>query len=145
MFSNRKLRWIAIAYILLQVVIWVKCIAFFAWFGYGMSGTFNVTAFPEWALAFDFFFHSGMHFAIGILALLFGKSIGRVEWPKLVAVVFAAVAVHNVAYWFTASHQYAWYSALDFTRDSLILFAFVVAGHVFGKLWTKALKAKQKD
>ena len=82
-----------------------------------------------------------MHVAIGILALSFGWNIVKIKWGKLWLVVFAAVAVHNVAYWFTVAHQGIAYSAVDFVSDSLLLMAFVLAGFV-GKNFL--LKHKKK-
>ncbi len=133
MFNNR-LRKIGLVYLALQAVIWAKCIAFFLLFGFGKSMDFNAQAFPAAALLFDFFFHNAMHVGIGILALLFGKNMQKIEWIKLVAVVFVAVALHNALYWFTASHPTAAYSAFDFARDSGLLLAFVVAGFALKKV-----------
>ncbi len=142
---DRKLRRIAIAYVALQAVIWAKCVLFFVWFGHGKSIPFNWRAFPENALLFDFFFHNGMHAAIAVLALLFGKNIQRIEWLKIIAVVFVAAGLHNIAYWFTASHESAWYSAVDFARDSALLFAAVSAGYLLNALWKKVKKARRND
>ena len=145
MMFNRRLRRIAFVYVALQVAIWIKCALFFSWFGYGKSMPFSATAFPETAIAFDFFFHNGVHFAIGILALLFGKNIHRAEWAKLAAIVLAAVAIHNAGYWFTAVHPSLAYITVDFARDSIILFCFVAAGHLLGRLWETARSKKQKN
>jgi hypothetical protein len=149
---NRKTRRIAIAYMALQVVIWAKCALFFAWFGHGKSMPFNLQDFPADAIQFDFFFHNGVHVLIGVLALLFGASIQKIELRKLAAValaaaklaaiVAAAVALHNVAYWLTATHPSIEYAGFDFARDSVMLFAFVLAGFLLKVSWAK-IKRKQ--
>ena len=142
---NRGQKKIAIAYFVLQVIIWIKSALFFLWFGYGKSMPFSLTAFSQQALAFDFFFHNGMHVTIGVLALLFGRSLGKKQIAKLPLIVVAAVALHNVGYWFTASHPGIEYSLVDFARDSVILAAFVFAGFVFATVWTRHKASQQKN
>jgi len=61
---------------------------------------------------------------------------------KLAAIVAAAVALHNVAYWFTATHPGIEYTLFDFARDFAMLFAFVLAGFVLKVIWAK-IKRKQ--
>lgn len=135
-FENGNLR-VAIVYVALQVVIWIKCAAFFAIYGAGRVADFNAYLFPPDAVVFNFFFHEGMHVAIGILALLFGKNLKRIEWIKLVAVIFVAVLVHNLAYWFTNTHISVAYSAYDFSSDSVMLLAAVLAGYALKKAWMR--------
>ena len=138
-----KLRKIAIAYIVLQAIIWVKCAAFFSLYGYGQIMPFNAHAFTKAAWLFDYVFHEGMHAGIGILALLFGKNMQRLEKRKLLAIIFVAVALHNVGYWLTRGHPSIAYSLLDIVRDVAILFAFVVAGHALERfgVWKKLFSA----
>ncbi|MFA4855527.1 MAG: hypothetical protein WC634_03000 [archaeon] len=126
---------VAIVYVALQVLIWIKCAAFFVIYGAGRVTNFNAYLFPPDAVFFNWVFHETMHVAILVLALLFGKNLKRVEWLKLVATVFVAVAVHNVAYWFTNSHSSVAYSAVDFASDSVLLFAAVLAGYALKKTW----------
>ncbi len=142
---NQKTRRIAIAYMALQVVIWAKSALFFAWFGHGKSMQFSFNDFPEGAIVFDFFFHNAVHFLIAGLALLFGASLKKIEWQKLVAIVLAAVALHNVAYWFTATMPSIEYTLFDFTRDSVMLFAFVAAGFILRLLLHRAKKCQSKE
>ncbi len=144
---NRKLRRIATAYLALQLVIWVKCAAFFSLYGFGKVARFNKAFFPAEAITFNFFFHEAMHVGIAVLALLFGKNMRRLEWLKLVAVVFIAVALHNFAYWFSKSHPSLAFNVQDFVSDSVLLLAFVVAGFLLNKSWRRrkqANAAKQK-
>ena len=141
MFGNKKLVRIALWYVLLQAIIWVKCAWFFALFGHGRAALFNLAAFSQEALVFNFWFHEAMHVGIGILALLFGKNLKRLEWVKLVAIIFVAVALHNVGYWLTKSHHSVGYSAFDFASDSVLLFAFVVAGFAWTKFFAKRAEA----
>lgn len=137
---NQKERGIAIAYMALQIVIWAKCALFFAWFGHGKSMPFSFQDFPADAIQFDFFFHNAVHFLIAALALLFGANLKKNEWQKLVAIVLAAVALHNVAYWFTATHPGIEYAAFDFARDFVLLFAFIAAGFALNMLWKRFCK-----
>jgi len=125
---------IAIVYTVLQLVIWVKTVLYFLQYGGGRVADFSLAAFPAEAVLWDFVFHEAMHVSIGILALLFGARIKRIEWPKLVVIVFIAVAVHNFAYWLTASHPSIGISAIDFARDCVILLAFILAGFAFNKV-----------
>jgi len=136
MLSKKNTR-IALIYLLLQGIIWVKSAAFFAMFGHGKALEFVQGNFPPEALAFDFIFHEGMHVAIGILALSFGKNIKKIAWAKLAALIAIAVFTHNVGYWLTASHPGITYSLIDFTRDSIILMAFVVAGYYLKRPFNK--------
>ena len=140
-FKNKNLK-VAITYVVLQVIIWIKCAAFYLLYGAGRVARFNAFLFPADAIAFNFFFHEAMHIAIGILALLFGKNLKKIEWLKLVAVVFVAVFIHNLAYWFTLSHASIAYSVIDFASDSVILFAVVLAGYLLNKLWIRFKKRK---
>ena len=128
---------IAAVYLLLQVAIWIKCTAFFALYGAGRVAQFNSYLFPLEAVQFNFFFHETMHIAIAVLALLFGKNLEKIRPLKLVATVFAAVAVHNVAYWFTNSHQSLLYSAYDFSYDSTLLLVVVLAGYFLKKIFAR--------
>ncbi len=141
MFENGNLK-IAITYVALQVIIWIKCTAFYLLYGAGRVANFNSFLFTADAISFNFFFHEVMHIAIGVLALLFGKNLKKLEWIKLVAVVFVAVFVHNLAYWFTWSHASIAYSMFDFASDSVILLAVVLVGYVLGKSWTRFKKQK---
>ena len=141
MFEKGNLK-IAIVYVLLQVVIWIKCAGFYLLYGAGRVASFNSFLFPADAIAFNFFFHEAMHVAIGVLALLFGKNLKKIEWLKLVAVIFIAVFIHNLAYWFTWSHESIAYSAFDFASDSAILFVVVLIGYVLNKLWMLLKKRK---
>ena len=122
---------VVLAYVLLQFVIWAKCLVFFSLFGHGKVGDFSVAEFPMWVILPDWFFHEAMHVGIGILALLYGRSLANVKWKSFWLAVFSAVALHNFAYWLTASHPSALYSAVDFVSDSVLLAAFVLAGFVF--------------
>ncbi len=141
-FENGNLK-VAITYVVLQVIIWVKCAAFYLLYGAGSVASFNRFLFPANAIAFSFFFHEAMHVAIGILALLFGKNLKKIEWLKLVAIIFVAVFIHNLAYWFTLSHASISYSAFDFARDSVILLIVVLVGYALGKSWASFKKQKQ--
>ena len=141
-FENGNLK-IAITYVVLQVIIWIKCTAFYLLYGAGRVASFNSFLFPTDAIGFNFFFHEAMHIAIGVLALLFGKNLKKIEWFKLVAVVFVAVFIHNIAYWLSFSHESLAYSAFDFTSDSVILLTVILVGYVLGKLWTHFKKRKQ--
>ncbi len=145
MMLSKKQKGIAMAYLALQVVIWAKSVLFFAWFGFGKSGEFNLHAFPENAILFDYYFHSTMHVLIGVLALLLGASFERIGWQKLVAIVLAAVAIHNVAYWFTATHPSIWHSIFDFARDSVLLGIFVLAGFGLKSVLEKVNNRRQKN
>jgi len=133
---------VVLVYVALQVVIWAKSAVFFALYGAGRVANFNAYLFPQDAIALNFFFQEAMHVAIGILALLFGKNIGRIEWAKLVAVIFVAVFIHNLAYWFTNSHISVAYSAYDFASDSAMLLAAVLAGYVLKKIWLDFAKKR---
>ncbi len=133
-FENGNLK-VAIVYVVLQVIIWIKCTAFYLLYGAGRVAKFNSFLFPADAIAFNLFFHEAMHVAIAILALWFGKNLKKLEWIKLVAVVFVAVFIHNLAYWFTWSHANIAYSAVDFANDSVTLFAVVVVGYALNKIW----------
>jgi hypothetical protein len=124
----KKLARIALAYAGLQAVIWVKAFAFFFSYGYGAVGRYNQLFFPQEAILFNFWFHEGMHVAIGVLALAFGKNLAKVEWSRLVPAVLAAVAIHNVAYWFTRVHSSLMASVKDFVSDFVVLLAFVLLG-----------------
>ena len=136
---------IAITYVVLQVIIWIKCTAFYLLYGAGRVARFNEFLFPADAISFNFFFHEAMHIAIGVLALLFGKNLKKIEWLKLVAVVFGAVVIHNLAYWVTFSHESIAYSAFDFANDSVILLAVILVGYLLGKSWTRFKKRKQAN
>ena len=133
---------VAIVYVVLQVIIWIKCAVFFYLYGNGSVTMFNRFLFPANAIAFSFFFHEAMHVAIGILALLFGKNLKKIEWTKLVAVIFAAVFIHNLAYWFTRTHTSIAFSAFDFASDSTILLAAVLAGYALNIIWMLMKKRK---
>jgi hypothetical protein len=135
-FGNGNLK-VALVYVALQIVIWIKCAAFFLIYGAGRVANFNAYLFPAGAIEFNWFFHEAMHVAILILALLFGKNLQKIEWLKLTAVMFIAVFLHNLAYWFTNSHASIAYSAYDFTSDSVMLFAAVLAGYVLKKIWLR--------
>ena len=149
---NQKQHRIVFAYIALQAIIWAKCALFFVWFGHGKSMQFSFQDFPESAIVFDYFFHNGMHFLIALLALLFGASMPRINQvkpaaaahaiAKLAAIVLIAVALHNAAYWFTATHPGIEYTLFDFTRDFVMLSAFVLAGFLLNAIWVK-IKRKQ--
>ena len=130
------------AYAAIQAAIWAKCALFFLWFGRGKVMQFSIGLFPQNAVFFDYYFHETMHVLIGICALWFGKNIQRFEVPKVAVIVLAAVALHNGIYWLTASHPSHAYSAVDFARDSILLFAFVAGGYAIGRI---AWKRKQKD
>ncbi|MCX6799257.1 MAG: hypothetical protein NTW59_04145 [Candidatus Diapherotrites archaeon] len=133
---------IAAVYLAIQAVIWVKSAFFFLWFGHGKALDFSRGAFSPGALAFDYYFHEAMHVLIGVLALLFGANLRRIEWRSLVPIVLGAVALHNVAYWATASHPSVFYSIQDFATDSVLLLAFVCAGYLLQKV---PLRKKQKN
>ena len=143
-FENGNLK-VAITYVVLQSIIWIKCTAFYLLYGAGRVARFNEFLFPADAIAFNFFFHEAMHIAIGVLALLFGKNLKKIEWLKLVAVVFAAVFIHNLAYWFTWSHANISYSTFDFASDSMILLAVILVGYVLGKSWARFKKRKHAN
>lgn len=132
-FSKRQ-RIIVIAYTILQLVIWAKCLVFFYYFGYGKVTDFSVAVFSQQVVFIDFLFHEFMHVAIGVLALLFGASFKKIKWKRLWIMVFAAVAMHNLAYWLTVSHSSIAYSAVDFVSDSVLLMIFVVAGSLLEKI-----------
>lgn len=134
---DKKNTKIALVYMLLQAVIWIKSAAYFSMFGHGKVLSSSRSLFPQEALFFDFLFHEFMHVAIGILALSFGKNFEKLEWLKLVGMIAIAVFFHNVGYWFTASHPNIAYSVIDFIRDTIILLAFVVAGFYLKKPLTK--------
>lgn len=136
---------IAVVYVALQVVIWIKCTAFFLLYGAGRVSYFSSYLFPPDAIAFNLFFHEAMHVAIGILALLFGKNLQRIEWAKLAAVIFTAVFIHNLAYWFTNSHISVAYSAYDFASDFVLLFAAVLAGYALKKIWRRFRAGKLQE
>jgi len=139
---NRNALRAAWAYAAIQAAIWAKCALFFCWFGRGKVMQFSIGLFPGNAIFFDYYFHETMHVLIGICALWFGKNIGKFEITKVTVIVFAAVALHDGIYWLTASHPSPAYSAVDFARDSVLLFAFVAAGFALGRLCGKP---KQKD
>jgi len=141
---DEKLKKIGLAYIALQVIILAKCAWFFALYGFGRVDSWNAAFFPANTVFLDFVFHEAMHVGIGILALWFGKNLKRIEWIKLVVVVFVAVALHNVGYWFSSSHAGIVYSAVDFAKDSAILLAFVVVGFFLARAWTRQKSRKQK-
>ncbi len=141
MLEDKKLVRIALWYVLLQTIIWAKCTLFFALFGHGRTALFNLAAFSQEALVLNFWFHEAMHVGIAILALLFGKNLKKLEWAKLAAIVFVAVALHNVGYWLTESHSSIGYSVFDFAFDSTVLFAVVVAAFAWRKFSAKRAEA----
>lgn len=128
---------VAAVYLLLQAVIWIKCWVFFALYGAGRVMAANSFLFPQDAVVFNYYFHEAMHVAIGILALLFGKNLKKIEWLRLIAIIFGAVAVHNVAYWFTWSHPNILYSVYDFCYDSTLLLVVVLVGYFLGKIFSR--------
>ncbi len=119
----------AIAYVVVQLVIWLKSAVFYLEYGRGKVLLFSMDEFPPLARAFDFWFHTTGHVAIAVLALLFGAATEKLE-AKTAAVVFVAVAMHNLAYWLTRAHPNALYSAIDFASDSVLLALFILAGHL---------------
>ncbi len=123
---NDKLKRIAVVYALFQVVIWTKAVWFFLTIGWGSVSSYNRIFFPPEMILFSLLFHETMHVVIGILALLFGKNLAKIEWPKLLATIAVAVAIHNVAYWFTKAHLSASLSVIDFFTDYIVLIAFVL-------------------
>ncbi len=131
--AQNPLRRIALAYIFLQLIIWVKSAYFFSMFGHGKVLLFSVSSFPRDALFFDFYFHALMHGLIAILAVLFGKNLPQFKLGYVLPVVFAAVALHNFAYWLTYSHPSLLYTLLDFGSDSAILLSAVFAGFILSK------------
>ncbi|MDP2973561.1 MAG: hypothetical protein Q8N60_00780 [Candidatus Diapherotrites archaeon] len=130
---NKQNKKIAALYVALQGIIWAKTIVFFQLYGFGKAGNFNRVFFPQDAILFNFVFHETMHVAIGVLALLFGANMQKIELGKLTVVVFAAVSLHNVSYWFTKSHPSALLSLFDFASDYLILTAFVLVGFALNR------------
>ena len=130
---NKKQGRIAIVYVLLQVVVWAKSIWFFLLFGYGKVLHFNEAAFPAGMIVLDYFFHETVHVLIGLLALLFGYNMQKLDWNRLVAVVLVAVFLHNLFYWITASHPSIEYAVFDFARDFAILLLVVIVGFAIRK------------
>ncbi len=120
---------LALAYLALQAIIWAKSALFYILYGHGKVLPFSEAAFPADAIAFDWWFHLAGHAAIGLLAFAFGWKAEKIKWKGFAAVIFAAVALHNFAYWLTASHPGTVYSVIDFASDSAILAIFVLAGH----------------
>ncbi len=137
---GRRTLIIALAYLAVQAVVWAKSLYFFSLYGHGKSAVFSLDAFPAEALQFEHFFHNGVHVAIGVVALLFGMNLKRIDCVKLLAIVFIAVGLHNVGYWLTFSHPSPIHSIVDFTRDSLLLLAFIVAGFSLKKIFARRMK-----
>ena len=117
----------------LQLAIWLKSIAFFELYGRGKVMLFSVAAFPPEARLFDFAFHEITHVLIAIMALAFGKNIGKIGPLNFAEIILIAVVLHNFMYWLTASHPSAIYSILDFASDYVILGAFVIAGGLLAR------------
>ena len=140
---NDKLKRIAVVYVAVQVVIWAKAAWFFMAFGYGSVSPYNIIFFPPEMVTFSNVFHEAMHVAIGILALLFGKNLVKIEWPKFLATLAVAVTIHNVAYWFTKAHLSFSFSVMDFFADAIVLSAFVLLAFSLKK-WIKPLEQRFK-
>jgi len=133
---------IALYYACLQAIIWLKCAVFFILFGRGKVMAFSAREFPAWVLLPDWIFHTGVHIFVAILALAFGA---RTQDPKkngarLIAIIFAAVFLHNVGYWLTNAYPGVAYILRDFVVDSGLLLIAVLAGHYGGKLAWKMSK-----
>jgi len=121
-------------YLLVQAIIWAKCLVFFQWFGSGTIRFFNAYKFSAWAVQFDFLFHQSMHVAIAILAIGFGLTLKKTGFPRLLALVFVAVALHNVAYWLTSFASFR-YHFEDFFFDCTLLLLFVLLGVSLKKIF----------
>jgi hypothetical protein len=121
-------------YVTIQALIFVKVVAFFSLFGHGVSyyGLPLVLDVPFAAVplfgnlfhVWEFFFHQIMHVLILFWTLLLAKHIVKVNWATLGKLFFVAVVLHNVGYWFTASHPSLLFSAKDFVTDFVALALF---------------------
>jgi hypothetical protein len=130
---------IELFYVVLQLLIGVKCLFFFFFYGRGRAMPFSLFDFPSDALFFDFVFHELMHVLIGLLALVYGMNVPEFRVGFLLPRIFFAVFIHNFFYWLTNVHPSVIYSVIDFGSDSVILLSFVFTGFLLGK-WNK-LKA----
>lgn len=135
---NEGQKKVATAYAVVQLGIWAKSLAFYLLYGRGKVMLFSVNEFPPEARFFDYWFHIAGHIVIAVLALLFGMRTEKIEAKKFVAVIVAAVALHNFAYWLTRAHPSALYSVRDFFVDSVLLSAFILAGFLMKNImWKK--------
>ena len=118
-------------YIALQAIIWLKVAVFFFLFGTGVLASSlsrvlsGAASFPQ---LFDFAFHQSMHVLIFCIAVWFGSHAGRLPLKKSLALMLVAVALHNVAYWFTTPFG-AVFNAFDFIGDFAVLSLVILASH----------------
>lgn len=125
---------LAFFYFLTQQIIWIKSIWFYSLFGFGKVLHHSIAFFPEWAVMFDFLFHSAAHIIIGITALMYGYKLKILKATNLTLVVISAVLLHNFFYYLTYSHPDIYYSIKDFVIDSIILMTTIFAGFLIHKL-----------
>lgn len=132
-------------YIAIQIVLWVKLAIFYFLFGQGIllrllepQYTFAPFLAPQVftsnLLVLDWFFHTTVHVALGVMFYLFARRMGKsIKLTELVPLVLAADALHNVGYWFTNSFTSFNGLALDFVDDFVLMTLFIYLFYFLSK------------
>jgi hypothetical protein len=126
-------------FVSIQAIIFVKVVAFFIFFGHGISyygqpialniPFITMPVFANLVQVWEYFFHQLMHALIAVWMFLLVKHMKVFDGKGLVKLFFIATILHNVGYWFTAAHPSISFSIRDFLTDYLALVVF------FGIFW----------
>ncbi len=139
-------------YIAVQVVLWIKVLLFYNFFGQGilmrLSEPFYTLApflspevFTSNLLVFDYLFHQTVHVAIWVLIAIFAAKAVKLKFKHLLALTLIANVLHNVGYWITNSFTDFDALLLDFVQDGVLLILFFYALQI---LYTTAVGKKFK-
>lgn len=139
-------------YVAIQMLIFVKVVLFFIFFGHGISYFTQPLAlnipfvampvFGNLIMVWEFLFHQIMHVLIAFWVLLFVKHMKRFNAWETAKLFFIATILHNVGYWFTATHPSWLFSARDFLTDFAGLWIFFTLFWVLLKIVPALKKVK---
>lgn len=121
-------------YVAIQILIFVKTVIFFFFFGKGISYAGQpvainipfvaVPVFGNLYHVWEYLFHQLMHVFIAVWVFVYVLHIKRFDVAATAKLFFIATILHNVGYWFTNAHSDWLYSLKDFVIDYTSLWAF---------------------
>ncbi len=117
-----------------QLVIFIKVIIFFSFFGHGLSYYGQPLAwdipfaplpiFGNMINVWDYFFHQAMHILIALWVFLLVKHLRQFHFNEWGFLFLIATIIHNAGYWLTSSHPSWLFSVRDFLIDYFSLWGF---------------------
>ncbi|MEM4257468.1 MAG: hypothetical protein QXD98_03850, partial [Candidatus Diapherotrites archaeon] len=87
LFYKLDKRSLAINYLGIQIIIWLKSLYYYSLFGFGKVLPHSKKFFPDWAITLDTIFHFTGHVIIGIIAIAYGYKIKKFKLNNIIPTI----------------------------------------------------------